>query len=372
MKPFAGMSGRRRVAVAAGIVLVGALALATCWPRADPWPARAVPNVRAAGLLEWGEDGRLVFGGRDGSTAVDPATGQSSPLPAGELILGRRYDRDRRRFVATAFPRGGPDTRAVVWGDAATGAVAGRFGDARLQAFHPTFEPDGRSIRVFLRDVAWPHRIRQVLTRDVATGAEVRRPITGPARLGAGAPAEVVAPDGRTIAYVDPAGAGVQLWDVDADRPLGPAFGAGPPPLAGPSPAIFTPDGQYLVVICADVRAEVRDRAGRLVRAFVLHDGFATEQLAIAPDGRTLASTGYALPPRGWPGLAARWLRSLVPIWHVRASREVVLVDLASGRRLARAAGVRDVHFAPDGRRVVTREGDGTYAVRDVPPPPGD
>ena len=355
----------RRAILAAG--LIGVLALARLWPEADPWPPSVVlTRPPRSGLFEWADDGRLVFGTRAGTVRLDPATGRAETEPTAGLTLGRVLTGDRRHFAATAFAV--DDTRQVVRGDAASGRVEARFGDAKLEVFHPTIEPGERSIRVFLRDGRGAYRLRQVVAWDPATGAASRHPITGPAWVGPLDPSGVVAPDGRTIAYVDRARRGVQLWDVDADRPIGGLLGAGPTPLSESSEATFTPDGRQVVLCRAEGRAELWDRDGTLVRAFAIHTGYDVMRAVISPDGRTLAAQGIIPPPRSWARRAAWAARSyLAPVEHRRATCEVALVDLATGRRVARAAGDSDVLFSPDGRRVATTGYGDALSIRAVP-----
>ena len=366
MRQPARPSLRRQMIGGAIVLLLGVLAVAVSRPRPDPWPARAVVVGPPGGkLLDWGNDDRMVFGDRVTVVAINPTSGESQTRLADGLLAGRASSRDRRHFVATDLLAN--DAHQVAWGDAASGAVEARFGDPGLQAFRPAVEPGERSVRAFLRDARWPNRIRQVATWDVATGAESRRPVTGPSWADPRTDGEVVAPDGRTIAYLDRATHGVQLWDVDADRPIGGPFAAGSTPLAPAEGSTFTPDGQRLVLTRGDGRAEVWGRDGTLVRRFVVHAGFRTLLAAVSPDGRTLASGGVLLPPPSWAGRAVLQTRAFFAEAQWRATHEVVLVDLATGQRLARAAGAAAPRFAPDGRDVATLGRDNTWTIRAVP-----
>lgn len=100
----------------------------------------------------------------------------------------------------------------------------------------------------------------------------------------------------------------------------------------------------------------------------IVHSGFRPSGASLAPDGRTLASRGVIDPPRSCAGRAAWHARSDLAAGHWRVNRAVVLIDPATGRRLARAAGESDVLFSPDGRREATTGFGGQLSIRVVPP----
>ncbi|HZZ79005.1 MAG TPA: protein kinase [Gemmataceae bacterium] len=128
----------------------------------------------------------------------------------------------------------------------------------------------------------------------------------------------------------------VQRWDAVTGKAIG-------PPLVHPAlvrNVVFTPNGKHFVTGCDDGMIRVWNASsGTLVR--VMHAGKVNViDLAISPDGKTLASA-TADPSRNWnlPGAGQLW-------------------DLASGKRIGAAlphkGAVRRIAFSPDGKRVAT------------------
>lgn len=241
------------------------------------------------------------------------------------------------------------------------GAIRARFVAPSFAAF-PAFAADDRSIRAFATDQ--PGGGTDLIAWDLATGARARQPL--PWAVGAGRPI-AGSPDGTLLASADPAGR-LALRDVATGAARGP-FG---------SPALrtdwnvrpsFTPDGRALVLAGADGRVEAWDVAtARLIRAIDLpFRGMRPLDLAVAPDGRVLAVSAVAPVPTGWSAWAWRQAGRINPAWGRPIRADLALVDLATGRQLARLRGGAGAAFGPDGRTVVTIGADGTLAVRDVP-----
>lgn len=366
---------RRRVAVGLLLGLAGLVGLQVAWAWFDPWSPRRA--IRAGdGTSGWGitHDGRcLIVSGRrapDNAQVLrdfDLATGGPRDDRPDPLVPMRSYAPDGRSYVGLSTA----GDRAVVRVDAATGEVTARYLAEPLQPSWPTLEEGGRSVRAYLYSGV---RIVEVATWDVATGVVARRPFAGPPGAGPGLQVVQATPDRRTLLYLDDLRGGVQPWDGELDRPIGGPLRTSTTQVARLAGLEVTPDGRTLVVPRADGRAEIWDLpAGRLVRVVPVHSTkFASTGMALAADGRLLASGGHESSAPG--GLGAAWarIRDLSPALRARETREVVVVDLATGRRLARFPGELDPLLAPDGRTLVTQAPDRSFLVRAVPalPPP--
>jgi WD40 repeat protein/serine/threonine protein kinase/tetratricopeptide (TPR) repeat protein len=140
-----------------------------------------------------------------------------------------------------------------------------------------------------------------------------------------------------------------RLYDAATSRPLG-------SPLSHPDEvycAAFTPDGNRLATACRDGMVRLWDAAtGQLLRAGFPHDGLIIQELAISPDGQTLATATTARNNPLSPGAAYLWSlndgKQLGPPWSHRGG------------------GVDSVAFSPDGKQVVTGSWDHTARIWDV------
>ena len=336
----------------------------------DPWSPRLV--IRPPGeTFGWGiaPDGRAlqVSGHRadDGVQVlsdVDLATGRPLTDRPEPLVPMRSYAADGRSYVGLSTDR----DRAVVRVDVASGAVTGRYVAEPFQSSWPTRRDGGRSVRAYLHD---GDRVAEVATWDTATYAVSRRPFNGPPD--GGRPLRVVqaTQDRRTLIYADSRNDGVQLWDGELDRPIGGLLRTPTTRIAQQVQPEVTPDGRTLVVPRDDGQVDVwAIPEGRLVRTVRVHPaGFRSFGMALSPDGRVLASG--AADSTATTGLASAWarMRDLSPALHARSTREVVVVDLATARRLARFPGEGGPLITPDGRTLVTQDHDGSYPVRTIP-----
>jgi hypothetical protein len=113
----------------------------------------------------------------------------------------------------------------------------------------------------------------------------------------------------------------------------------------------------------------------RLTRSFPAHtDGHVSSMIRFSPDGRTLASCGDY---RGATTATGRFMEGVGQMVSSALGPprqrpvEVVVLGVASGRRLARAAESIHPSYSPDGRTLATREPDGSVWLRGVPMPPG-
>ena len=379
------MARHRRIVIVLALgmaMLVGGLAL---WGWLGLWAPRLVIHAPGA-WVGWdiSGDGRwLTTSGatRDGRQELrswDLATGAPRREGPAPLVVMRSDAADGRSAVGVMDD---PATgrRAIVRIDTATGAILARFDVGLEWPMYPHFAAGGRAVRAYLTDPQ-RDRVAEVLTWDLSTGTATRQPFGGPP---AGEPEfrpVAATPDVRALVYLAEHGDDVLLWDGMADRPIGPL----PRPAGARIARVVSPavaaDGRTLVIPLHDGRAEVWALPeGRLLRVVSVHSrGFHSMQVALTPDGRLLASGGGRSGPvrvdRRWA-----WLRSIAPALYRQPSVEVVVVDLADGRRLARFPDERDPLISPDGRTLVTRrERDAlpdrtipaAFPVRTIPAPP--
>ena len=149
-------------------------------------------------------------------------------------------------------------------------------------------------------------------------------------------------PDGRTLVSDDPHG--VHIWDVASRRPRGPVLR----PAAGRGVSALSPDGRLLALQDGDA---VRIRAtgdGAESAPPIRVPGFtdAVTALRFAPDGRTLAATGFDRTAR---------------LFDVRTGRQ-------AGGPLPFRVGVlrNDLAFSPDGRVLAVTADDSTVRLWDL------
>lgn len=367
--------GRRwRRGVVVGLALAGGLGGLAAWSSRDPSPPRATfRGPEASRPQGFAPDGRTVLtSGPEGVVAWDAATWRARPPWALRAFKIAAFSRDGR----TCLGEHGydPESAKLCRVDVATGAILDTFAAGQPQVYHLDFGAGDGSARALLADRSG--KLREAVAWDLATGAATRRPLLGPTRLGWYEPFPAgVAPGGRVVGYVAKAPDGVQLWDVEADAAIGPPLVNPGAPLAWHGNALaFSPDGTRLAVAREDGAIDLWDLPARArVATIVAHAaGISPQDLHFAPDGRTLASTGSYRRPTGWVDRSAVALRALAFGGNPALPGDgVVVVDVATGRRLARWPTAFQPRFAPDGRSIVTHESwDGTFAVRDAPTSP--
>jgi WD40 repeat protein/tRNA A-37 threonylcarbamoyl transferase component Bud32 len=239
------------------------------------------------------------------------------------------------------------------------GKKCGTLRGHRSPVQHLAFRPDGRTLATGSADgtvTLWD----LAATREQGTLAGHQRGVT------------VVrfSPDGTALVAGNEAGA-VTLWDVGKRAARASLAGHRGAVLS----AVFVPGGKTLVTRDAEGVAKCWDGlSGREVATLKGYRGMISCE-AISPDGKTLA-TGT---------VAVDFPLSLVSFdirqhWYVpmpNTSGEVILWDLATGRKLATLGGhegmVTSVAFAPDGKTLASTSLASTrMTLWEDPPQPRD
>jgi WD40 repeat protein/tRNA A-37 threonylcarbamoyl transferase component Bud32 len=265
-------------------------------------------------------------------------------LPDDRGLVSAGLDREVK-WWDLAHPADRPPLQAhnrnqVVWAaafspDSQTLATASADGTAKLwQAADPGAEP------VLLRGHAGAVMCLTFAPggKQIATGGEDRKihlwdPATGQLRKALEGHRQRViflaySAEGKALASVSLDNT-VRVWEVESDK-------AQELSIDNPRCAVFTPDGQSLVIGCMNGRVRVWDlqRQGER-QSWQGHSG-EVRTVALSPDGKSLATGGNDATAKLW--------------------------ELGTGRLLWELKGhqvqVRSVAFTPDGRTLVTAAGD--------------
>jgi WD40 repeat protein len=167
---------------------------------------------------------------------------------------------------------------------------------------HPSFAPDGKTVVFSQND--YEAKTSAVKVLDLATAKELAK-VSCPEK-GRYFLVRQVSPDGSVVVVClggKEKGAPIEVWFLDArtleDR--GKLVAEGDPERYGWGNGQFTPDGKHYVLLDGVGNALVWDVAGRkLEHTLPLGGGRASWQLAMSPDGQTLAA-GWA--PKADPEL---------------------------------------------------------------------
>jgi WD40 repeat protein len=282
-----------------------------------------------------------------------------------EVAAGSAGHRGAINQIATApgnlIATASDDHTVRIW-DAATGID-------RLRLLHRNWvraiavSPDGR----FLASSSLDNSVR---LWDITSGKEVYK-LPGHGLLG-GHRAVGFAPDGRRfLSYGDDLY--LRIWDVRTGkaltenpvRPPGVAE-AGDVAPAGPErrmmmlgPAAFTPNGQHLVATVGASFQIIETATGRVEKS-VEYPGGHVISLAVAPDGRTFATSGWGRPIRR--NLPDGQVQSTTPNHH-----PVCLFEVATGRLVREMEMPTDVAgpvaFSADGKLLAIGFGRGRGEV---------
>jgi WD40 repeat protein len=187
-----------------------------------------------------------------------------------------------------------------------------------------------------LRDFAW-RLLRRRCAWDVLRLQKIN--------LAGGIGSVAFTPDGKTLASARGVGPAL-LWDVSAGPGRGGFRAAG----AGNCQALaFLPGGTTLALALDDATVVLWDVARGKSRALLRGHKQAVTRVAVSPDGKLLASTGFRFG--AGPG-------------------ELILWDLGNGNRMTALAGhagpVNALAFSPDGRLLASAGDDQTVRLWDT------
>jgi WD40 repeat protein len=316
--------------------------------------SRTIATSNADGITVWDAEG-----GRQRAT-WDGLKGQF--VGSGVFVSGV-FSPDGRTFAAalSAYPR--PLTIALI--DVDSGRLKVSLPTQHTGVFNLAFTDAGRNLRALLLDI--PDPTKEVLTWDVATGEQASsRPLSCPPACDM-----AVSPDGHLLALAPYNGATIRIWDLDGDRGLTRLANLSTVERLGRGLA-FAADSRTLAVSREDGSFELWDvPTRRLKKALRGHTGgYVSNGIELAPDGRTLASRGDYYHPTSLPG-ALRLATSQALFGRTwTPAREVIVVDIGTDRRLARAANAVHPFYSPDSATIATYESDLTIRLRPSPARP--
>jgi WD40 repeat protein len=321
----------------------------------DTWPLAFSPDSRTFATSS--EGGRITLWETDSGRKrvtwkVEPSRGAVAGV----------FSPDGRTFAAALFNHPQPLSFSLV--DVGTGRTRATLPARHTGVYNLAFADDGKTLRAFIGDVP---DLKEVVLWDASTGEELSsRPITCPT---AGCDT-AISPDGHLLAMVpyDGRANAVRIWDLDADREL--------VKLSDPSSSGslgrglgFSKDSRSLAVGREDGAIELWDLPTRRLRTTLQGHtrGFQPQWIRFAPDGQTLVSQGwYRRPSSLIDSLQLALTRqTLGRTW--RPPPEIVILDIATGKRLAHAAEALHPYYSPDGRTIATREMDFSVRLREVP-----
>jgi WD40 repeat protein len=344
----------RRTRVGLALLAVALPVVAWAFLRLWPvdWPARVVladPSI--AWPLAFSPDGRtLLTYNENGIATWDASSGRKGDTWAkdGSVLMGA-YSPDGRTFAAAIFHDSDPPTIELI--DTTTGRSR-----ATLKTRHRTlsavvFDEEGRTVRAYPSEM---DGLREAVTWDASTGQQISTcRISAPTKKSNW----TISPDGRLLAVVPLWSNAVQLWDLEADRPIGQL-----PEPAGVATygavVAFSADGRTLAAGRRDGAIDLWDVPGRrFLKTLPAHSGgYRSEQIRLSPDGQTLASKADKYGPRSTLDRVYDELYMRGFADRRMPEPEVIVVDLATGRRIARAPSTWGMLFSPDGRTLATSQ----------------
>lgn len=344
----------------------------------NTWPARAVLKTSGcASPLAFSPDGRtLLTSGRGGITLWEVSSGrrlEAWEFPWGETAYMGTFSPDGKTFAVVTHRLS--DRISIGLFDMATGKKKGTLNTSCEMIIQLRFAEDGRTLLAILGNdpqingiSAWNEAcggdLNEEATWDTTTGRQIsRKSLAPPTRRAITA----VSPKGDILAFSDRLRA-VQLWDLDTDSSLGvlinptttsPVIGAG---------LGFSDDGRTLAVGRVDGIIELWDVKNRKLLKMLRGqtDEFTFTKFQFSPGGRTLALTGYRRRPDSTLTMIREKVERLLGSTPKPAS-ELLLLEIATGRRLAGAAGSTRPFYSPDGSVLATDEPDGSTRLRDIP-----
>jgi WD40 repeat protein len=334
----------------------------------DPWPARAVLKTPGGtSLVEFSPDSRTCLtGGEGGITLWDIATGRKGEtwaIEGNQPMLWGVFSPDGRTFAAIVGDPTNPLSIHLI--DATTGRTRANFSTGFTNVCDIKFVDDGRTLRTFLGDFA---DLKEVVTWDASTGLKLSsRPFSAPTKQYG---ITTISDDGRTLVIASNASSNVELWDLDADRSLGTVINPRSTSVVSWGGVDLTSDGRSMAIARDDGTIEIWDLPGRTLRTTlkINQSGFLPSTLEFSPDGRTLAVEIVADPEASIVGQIREVIRAQLNAMPERDTKAMVL-DIATGQRLAWTSTSGTPCFSPDGRTIATQEGEDSVKLRDAPGP---
>jgi len=341
------------------LVAVGWLAMwCTAWsPRAvlrgeaDTWPLAFTPDGTG-----------FATAGAAGVTLWDTSTGRARALwaqPVGSHSAMAAFSPDGHVFATIDF-FGPGSPMAITLRNGSDGHVRWTLPIRNEGAYAILLTAAGKQVRavVGVRN----SNSGEVVDVDAASGRELsRRSFSLVSRTGGSS----VSPDGRLMAW--PSGTAVILWNLETDREHA------APVISSTGPTVFSttfsPDGSTLAIGLSDGSIEIWDLPALKRRATVgCHRlGARSMGLQLSRDGRTLASWGRFSGPNSLLGAIMQAVgRAIRP--SAATAQEVVVVDVATGKRLGVVSSAIHPFLSPDGRMLAVRDSSFAVYLFDLPP----
>jgi WD40 repeat protein len=342
-------------------------------------------HTAAVARLAFDHDGTRLASVGDDRTAIvwDVATGKARETLHGHggFVHGVAFSPDSGTLYTSSL-----DDSVIAWDLTRTGGLARQLTDAAGHVTGVAFSPRDRNLLALVRDDG-PATLWDAARR--AQGGEL------PVR-GGWLNTVAFSPDGRRLAAENHADGTVVLFDVATRTRVGRPLH---PPYHGPfvpgyssrdvNAMAFSPNGKLLATAGNDGATVLWDVATQAPIGHPLrpHPGSTVNDVAISPDGRTLASgiddgtvlltrvpdgtvlheltvtkgpgiTALSFSPDG-NTLVTGALNGKVRLWDPRTG--------AAGRTwVAQAGPVMSTVYSPDGTLLATSGGDGTAALWDV------
>jgi WD40 repeat protein len=368
------MGLRERVAVTIAIVVVLAVGVRVYW-WSLAWPARLeVRTGDRTWTLAFSPDGStLATTGPDGLTFWNTANGHVRarvPFAEHRTIYAGRFTPDGQTFAGLSYG-GQPQPLMIDLFDFPSGKLRGSVPTRHNGIIGFAVIDEGQAVRA----IVTARSPAQVLDCAVSDGRVLRdRALSCPSNWGHTSLSE----DGRIVSLVHPTqnsppGAmEVVLWDVELDRQIAVL----PPTPRKPDFAATAVNGHQrsVAIARADGSIELRDLNDfSLRKSWTAHKtDFVPIQLQFSPDGARLISIArYTMNRRG---VSVRMLHELMAAlagnrnWE--PPYELLVFDLASGRRLGRTENEARAVFTPNGQTLATSDIDGRAKLRDLPTKP--